>query len=209
MKKACLLILFVLSLYSYAGSSPYLYSNRSYTFTQSKFKKTTFVAKVDGYDIAYDLYYPDKDNEDNADSVVIYAKKGKMKKVLLSKSLDALELTEVSVKYFYNQPFIYFATGTFHGDIYGEIYSFNTSLIRAERIDELPLRFSKKAPKGYYQNKNYGIRIEENDRIFDGIIYRNDDNGDLSYTIDVEYKMVKIGNRYKLNPIKQTVSNYR
>jgi hypothetical protein len=209
MKKACFLILFAVFLYSNATSQVREYQPESpvdKSHKKIKVEKNIFVAKVNGYDIVYDLYYPDNAQQDNADSVVFYAKRGRSRTMLLSEPLDENYLGEVFIKYFLNHPFIYISTGNSHGDIYGEIYSLSVPPLKMERIDELPSPFRAKEPKGYYLNKNYGIRIEENNRIFDGIIYRNDDNGDLGYTINVEYRIVKIGNHFKLKPIKQTVS---
>lgn len=212
MKKALIIILF--AIFPYACAISEAFENRHKLSTdnsriaQPKVERNIFVAKVNGYDIVYDLYYPNEDQEDNADSLVVYAKKSKSRTLLLSEPLDANYIGEVSVKYFLNHPFIYIATNNFHGDTYGDIYLLNVQPLKVILIEKLPYPSKAKAPKGYYPNKNYGIRIEENNRIFDGIIYRNDDNGDLSYTIDVEYKMIKVGNLYRLKATKQSVSNY-
>lgn len=212
MKKALAIILFAIFPYAYVISEAFEHRHKlpadKSRITQPKVQRNIFVAKVNGYDIVYDLYYPKEDQEDNADSLVLYAKKGKSRTLLLSEPLDANYIGEVSLKYFLNHPFIYISTNNFHGDTYGDIYSLNIPELKMERVDELPSPFKAKAPKGYYPNKNYGIRIEESNRIFDGIIYRNDNNGDLSYTIDVEYKTIKVGNLYRLKATKRTVSNY-
>ena len=212
-EKACIAMLFALSLHAHrayetskcpqgsAGGKPHK--------TQINIKKNIFVKKINGYDIEYDLYYPYQDPQDGVDSIVLYAKKGKSRTMLLSEPIGENYLDEVSIKYFLRHPFLYIESGDSHGDVYGELNSFSLSPVRLELINEIPLRFPAKVPKGYYQNKNYGIRIEENDRIFDGKIYRNDTTGDLGYTIDVEYKMLKAGNNYKLKPIKQTVTNWK
>jgi len=213
MKKALTVILFAIFLHAHAISKACEHRHKlpadKSRITQPKVERNIFVAKVNGYDIVYDLYYPNEDPQYGADSVVLHAKKGKSRTMLLSEPIGENYLGEVSVKYFLNHPFIYIATSNFHGDIYGEIYSLSVPPLKMERIDELQSHFRAKAPKGYYLNKNYGIRIEENNRIFDGIIYSNYDNGDLGYIIDVEYKMIKVGNLYRLKPTKQTVSNYR
>jgi len=177
--------------------------------TQINVKKNIFVKKINGYDVEYDLYYPYQDPQRGVDSIILYAKKGKSRTMLLSREIGENYLDEVSIKYFLSHPFMYIASGDSHGDIYGEMYSLSLSPVRLEQVSEIPLRFPAKVPEGYYLNKNYGVRIEENNRIFDGIIYRNDTTGDLGYTIDIEYKMLKIGNSYKLKPIKQTVTNYK
>jgi hypothetical protein len=211
--KACFAILFAVSfhthgVYEVRKSQQKSLAGKSHE-TQSKVKKNIFIKKINGYDIEYDLYYPYQDPQGGVDSIVLYAKRGKSRIMLLSEPIGENYLDEVLIKYFLRHTFLYIASGDSHGDIYGELYSFSLSPVRLELINEIPLRFPANVPKGYYVNKNYGIRIDENDRIFDGKIYRNDTNGDLGYTIDVEYKMLKTGNSYKLKPTKQLVTNWK
>ena len=209
--KACFAILFAVSFDArgvYETRKISKHHSSENRVKQTNVKKNIFIKKINGYDIEYDLYYPYQDPQDGIDSIVLYAKRGKSRTLLVSEPIGENYLDEVSIKYFLSHPFIYIESGNSHGDIYGELNSLSFSPVKLGLVSELPLRYPAKVPKGYYVNKNYGIRIEENDRIFDGKIYRND-NGDLGYTIDVEYKMLKIDNSYKLRPIKQTVTNWK
>jgi hypothetical protein len=211
--KACVAILFAVCFHAHGVYEVRKSRQKSLTGKSHKIqinvKKNIFIKKINGYDIEYDLYYPYQDPQDGVDSIVLYAKREKSRTMLLSEPIGENYLDEVSVKYFLSHPFIYIESGDSHGDIYGELNSLSFSPVKLELVSELPLRYPAKVPEGYYLNKNYGIRIEGNDRIFYGKIYRNDTIGDLGYTIDVEYKMLKAGNSYKLKPIKQTVTNWK
>jgi hypothetical protein len=207
--KACIAIAFAILFYAHNVHEIRTLVGKSYKRQEVNVKKDIFIKKINGYDIEYDLYYPFEDPQHGVDSIILYTKKGKSRTRLLSKELGENNLQEVSIKYFLNHPFVYINADDGHGDVYGELYSLSFSPIGLKHVSELPLKSPAKVPKGYSLNKNYGIRIEDNARIFDGRIYSNATTGDLGYTIDIEYKMVRAGNSYKLKTVKQTVANYK
>lgn len=152
--------------------------------------------KIKGYDLVYDC---ENCRTASTDGITVYAKKDSVKTELFKYyGFGGDYLSEISLEYFENHPFIYIQSTHTYGHSQGRLYALDVTNLKTNYVNTLETNY--KAPDSLYPRNSFGVDINKNREFTFGTWYRSE-NGSGEYTLTGKYNLIKVKeNIYLLEP---------
>ena len=162
----------------------------------SKITRDIKFGKIKGYELVYDCT---NCRTASTDEIIIYAKKDSIRTKLFSyQKFGGDYLSEISLVYFDNHPFIYIQSTHTYGHSLGNLYAFDIDNLETNYVNKIESNY--KIPDSLYSRNYYGVDINKNGELIFGTWYRSD-NVMGEYSLTGKYNLIKVKrNIYLLEP---------
>lgn len=157
-------------------------------------KRNIPFGKIKGYELVYDC---SNCRTASTDGITVYAKKDSVKTELFrNHGFGGDYLSEISLRYFNNHPFIYIQSSHTYGHSQGRLYAFDVKNLKTNYVNTIEADY--KVPDSLYPRNYYGVDINKNGELTFGTWYRGDNS---KYALSGKYNLIKVKeNIYLLNP---------